>query len=90
MQEIIGLIGSLCFAFSSWPQAYLSYKTNSAQGITWSFLLLWLSGSLFCTIYAIAFAKFVLLPNYIFGGLGTLIVLWVKIKEDFYRSGKND
>ena len=90
MQEIIGLIGSLCFAFSSWPQAYLSYRTKSAQGVTWLFLLLWLSGSFFCTIYAVAFAKFVLLPNYICGGLGTIIVLWVKIKEEFYKSDEND
>ena len=88
MQEIIGLIGSLCFAFSSWPQAYLSYKTQTAKGITWLFLLLWLSGSVFCTIYAIAFAKFVLLPNYIGCGLGTLIVLWVKLKEEYRKDKK--
>ena len=90
MQEFIGLIGSLCFAFSSCPQAYLSYKTKSAQGVTWSFLLLWLSGSFFCSVYAVAFAKFVLLPNYICGGLGTIIVLWVKIKEEFCRNKNND
>ena len=88
MQEIIGLIGSLCFAFSSWPQAYLSYKTNSAKGVKWSFLLLWLSGSFFSSVYALAFAKLVLLPNYICGGLGTIIVLWIKIKEEFFKDNK--
>lgn len=88
MQEIIGLIGSLCFAFSSWPQAYLSYKTNSAKGVKWSFLLLWLSGSFFSSVYALTFAKLVLLPNYICGGLGTIIVLWIKIKEEFFKDNK--
>ena len=33
MQETIGLIGSLCFAFSSWPQAYYSWRTQSAKGV---------------------------------------------------------
>lgn len=81
MQEIIGLIGSLCFAVSSWPQAYYSLKTKSAQGVKWSFVLLWLSGAFFSAIYAIAYAKYMLLPNYICGGLGALIILCVKLKE---------
>ena len=82
MQEFVGLIGSLCFAFSSWPQAYYSLKNQTAYGVKWSFLLLWLSGSVFSTIYAIAIGKYMLLPNYICGGIGTLVVLYVKIKEE--------
>ena len=34
MQEVLGLIGSLCFAFGSWPQAYYSWKTKSAKGLS--------------------------------------------------------
>lgn len=81
MQNFIGLIGSLCFAISSWPQAYLSLKTRTAKGVKWSFIILWLSGSVFSTIYAIAIHKYMLLPNYLCGGLGTIIILYVKIRE---------
>jgi len=81
MQDFIGLIGSLCFAFSSWPQAYYSWKTKSAKGIKWSFILLWLSGSLFSTIYALYYEKYVLLPNYLVSGSGILIVLYIRIRE---------
>ena len=81
MQNFIGLIGSLCFAISSWPQAYLSLKTRTAKGVKWSFIILWLSGSVFSSIYAIAIHKYMLLPNYLCGGLGTIIILYVKIRE---------
>jgi len=85
MQNLIGLIGSLCFAISSWPQAYLSLKTRTAKGVKWSFIILWLSGSVFSTIYAIAIHKYMLLPNYLCGGLGTIIILYVKIRETFTK-----
>lgn len=83
MQEIIGLIGSICFALSSWPQAYLCVKTKSAKGIKWSFILLWLSGSFFSAVYAIAYAKYVLLPNYFCGGAGVIVMFYVKLKEKY-------
>ena len=53
LHEQLGLIGSVCFAFASWPQAFLSWKKQRAKGVTWSFILLWLSGSFFSSIYAI-------------------------------------
>lgn len=81
MQEFIGLIGSICFAVSAWPQAWLSYKTKSAKGVKWSFILLWLSGSVFSTFYALYTEQYVLLPNYVSGGLGITIVLVIKILE---------
>ena len=84
MQEFIGLIGSLCFAFSSWPQAYYSWRKQSAKGVKWSFILLWLSGSIFSTIYATYYHKYVLLINYLCGAIGTLVILYVKI-EEFYK-----
>lgn len=87
MQEFIGLIGSLCFAFSSWPQAYYSLRRQSAKGIKWSFIFLWLSGSFFSTIYALYYEKFMLLPNYLCGAAGTLVILYVRIKE-YIRENK--
>jgi uncharacterized protein with PQ loop repeat len=89
LHELVGLIGSVCFAFGPWPQAFLSWKKQRAKGVTWSFILLWLSGSFFSSIYAIATEKYVLLPNYICGGLGISIVLYVKIKETLRKKGKN-
>ncbi|MBE6444600.1 MAG: hypothetical protein E7019_00880 [Alphaproteobacteria bacterium] len=90
MQEFIGLIGSVCFALSSWPQACLSLRTKTAKGIQWSFLWLWVLGSFFCTIYAVYMGKYVLLPNYIIGGGGALIVLLVKIKEEYLGAEQNN
>ena len=81
MQEFIGLLGSLCFAFSSWPQAYYSWRKQSAKGVKWSFIFLWLSGSFFSSIYALYYQKYMLLPNYICGGLGVSVVLYIRIKE---------
>ena len=81
MKEFIGLIGSICFAISAWPQAWLSFKTKSARGVKWSFILLWLSGSVFSTLYALYTEQYVLLPNYVSGGLGITIVLVIKMME---------
>lgn len=90
LQSFIGFIGSLCFAFSSWPQAYLSYKTKTAKGVKWSFLLLWLCGSFFSTIYAVAVGKYVLLLNYICSGTGAFVILLIKIKEKKQGIKKHD
>ena len=81
MQNLFGVIGSLFFAFGAWPQAFLSWKTKSAKGVNWSFILLWLSGSFFSSIYAIGTGKYVLLPNYILGGFGMAIVCFVKFQD---------
>ena len=90
MQEFIGLIGSLCFAFSSWPQAWYSWHRQTAKGVKWSFIFLWLSGSFFSTIYAIYYQKYALLPNYLCGGAGTLVILYVRIVEFRKRHDKVD
>ena len=81
MQDFFGLIGSLCFALGSWPQAFLSWRTKTAKGVNWSFILLWLSGSFFSSIYAVGTEKYVLLLNYISGGLGMAVVFFIKVKE---------
>ena len=88
MQDFFGLIGSLCFALGSWPQAFLSWRTKTAKGVNWSFILLWLSGSFFSSIYAVGTGKYVLLPNYILGGFGMAIVCFVKFQETFKNRKK--
>ncbi|MBP5161341.1 MAG: PQ-loop repeat-containing protein [Alphaproteobacteria bacterium] len=81
MQELFGLIGSLCFAFSSWPQAYYSWRHKSAKGIRWSFIFLWLSGAFFSAIYAAYYHKYMLLPNFFCGAAGTLVILYIRVRE---------
>ncbi len=81
MHEIIGLIGSFSFAVCSWPLAYDCYKHNSAAGIKWSFIIIWFIAALFSSIYAIAIRKYILLPNYISGGLGICLIFYIKAKE---------
>ncbi len=79
--DFLGLMGSLAFAVCSWPQAYQALKTKSAKEIKWSFILCWLFASIFSAIYAIGIQKYMLLPNYVAGGLGILVVGIVKLFE---------
>ncbi len=81
MYEVIGLLGSLLFAVCSWPLAYDSFKRRTAAGIQWSFVIIWFLAAVFSAVYAIGVQKYVLLPNYISGGLGILGVLYVKVRE---------
>lgn len=81
MYEVIGLLGSLLFAVCSWPLAYDSFKRRTAVGIKWSFVVIWFLAALFSAVYAVGVQKYVLLPNYLSGGLGIAVVLYIKIRE---------
>lgn len=81
INELIGLVGSLFFAFCSWPLACWCLKRHSAKGVDWSMIILHLTGATFSTIYAIGAAHYVLLFNYLSGGAGMFIVLLIKIRE---------
>ena len=81
MHEMIGLLGSLLFAVCSWPLAYDSFKRRTAAGIQWSFVVIWFLAALFSAVYAVGVQKYVLLPNYLSGGLGIAVVLYIKIRE---------
>lgn len=44
MADIIGWIGSICFALCGVPQAWKCYKEGHALGLSGWFLILWLTG----------------------------------------------
>ena len=64
-----------------------STTAKSAKGIKWSFIFLWLMGAFFSSIYAIYYKKYMLLPNYLIGGLGTLVILYIRVKEHISKGG---
>ena len=81
MVSLIGIIGSICFAICGIPQAYLSYKTKKADGISWAFLILWLTGIVFSGIFAVSIQAWPLIINYVFSGACALVISYYKWKE---------
>lgn len=86
MVEIIGWIGAICFGISAIPQAYFTWKTKDASGLSWSFLLLWIIGVL-CTWIYIGYGDYVgneihwpLHINYLISGSSCMYLLYVKMK----------
>jgi uncharacterized protein with PQ loop repeat len=71
--ELLGYIGSICFAICGLPQAIQSYKDKHSDGVNTAFLMLWLIGEI-CTL-AYAFTKDV--PPLIINYLGNLIFISV-------------
>jgi len=49
--NIIGWIGSACFAICGAPQAWLSYTQGHSKGVDKTFLWLWLVGELCMIVY---------------------------------------
>lgn len=74
MLDIIGWIGSACFAICAIPQALKSYRDGHSDGISWAFLSLWLTGELCMIIYILPTGDGPLLVNY-FGNLACLLVI---------------
>lgn len=49
--EIIGYLGALFLSFCGLPQVVKCFKTRSASGLSWGFLLLWYFGEILTAIY---------------------------------------
>lgn len=79
--EIIGWIGSVFLALCALPQAFHSYKTKSAEGVTWGLLALWFLGEIFTLIYVIPKAHIPLLFNYICNIVLLSIIIYYKIQD---------
>jgi uncharacterized protein with PQ loop repeat len=77
--EPIGWIGSFCFAICGVPQAFKSYKDGHSDGISWSFLLLWLFGEIFTLIYVMPKGHLPLIFNYLGNMFLVAIILYYKI-----------
>lgn len=79
--ELIGIIGSVAFATCAIPQVVECYRKQSAQGLSWMFLILWAIGELFTIIYIWPQQDWILLSNYFFNSLCLLIMIYFKIKD---------
>ena len=81
MIEIIGLLGSLLFAVSSWPQAYKAVFLHTTEGVSVLFMLLLMLGGVCSASYAVLTKQYILLPNYISGASGITVVFICRILE---------
>lgn len=81
MFEFIGLVGSICFAVSSYPQVWYTIQTKDTKSISLSFLIIFLIGAFSFSAYAILTKQYILLPNYLFCALGFTIISFYKIKN---------
>lgn len=78
--EWLGWLGSMLFAFCGLPQAIHAFRHKHADGMTWSFLMMWLWGEVFTLIYISSKQDVVpLLANYILNVLFLLVILWYKV-----------
>ena len=77
--DFMGWAGSILFAICGLPQAIHSYRNKHSDGLTWSFILMWLFGEIFTFIYV--YPKNDVLPlltNYAFNFLFLSVILWYK------------
>jgi uncharacterized protein with PQ loop repeat len=79
MLEVVGWIGSFCLSICGAPQAYSSLKNKHSEGISLSFILLWLVGEIFTLIYIIPKKDIPLIVNYSLNLLFIFLVLWYKL-----------
>ena len=73
--ELIGWLGSICFALCALPQAVMSYRQGHSDGMSWGLLLLWMVGEILTLIYVAPKAHWPLIFNY----AGNLVLLQVII-----------
>lgn len=81
MLEVLGWIGSVMFAVCGVPQAWQCYKTKSAQGLSWSFLSMWVIAELCTLAYILPTAQWPLIFNYTGNLLCLGVILFYKKKE---------
>jgi uncharacterized protein with PQ loop repeat len=62
--EICGWIGAISLAICGAPQAYRSLKTQSSDGISNAFLILWGIGELLTLVYILPKWDWPLIANY--------------------------
>jgi MtN3 and saliva related transmembrane protein len=78
--EIFGWLAALCFSISGLPQAIKSYRDKHSDGISWAFLILWLLGEIFATLYVLPRMDVPLLVNYFVNGIFIAIIIYYKTK----------
>ena len=79
MIELLGYIGSICFAICALPQAYQSYKDKHSDGVNTYFLVLWLVGEIFSLIYGLTKDVPPIIMNYIGNLILISVILYFKL-----------
>lgn len=64
---------------NSWPQAWLSYRTKTAEGTSLALWILLFIGGTGSLVYAIGTKQYSMIPNFIGGMFGGGIVMYYKI-----------
>jgi uncharacterized protein with PQ loop repeat len=80
MIELIGTIGAIMLALCGLPQAIASIKQGHSDGISTSFIALWLVGEILLIIYVGATnPDFILMANYAFNIVPVGIIAFYKL-----------
>lgn len=77
--ELVGWIGAFFFAICAIPQAWKSLKDKHSDGLSLMFLVYWLLGEIFMTIYVWPTGDLPLLSNYFINLLLTSIIFYYKV-----------
>lgn len=80
MIDVIAWVGAVAFSICAIPQAWECYRHKHAQGLAWSFLILWLVGEVCFLIYSIYLVDFPLMVNYVANGLALGIIMYYKAR----------
>ncbi len=90
--DVIGWLGSFCFAICASPQAIKSIKQGHSNGVVTEFLLMWMAGSIFTMIYMWPKQDWPILTSLFFNLLFiTAIVyykIWPRSANEEVKSGK--
>ena len=91
--EISGWIGATLFATCAAPQAYKTWKTKSADDLSWIFILMWFFGEIFTSFYIVygdmksGDRHYPLYMNYV---LNTAIVVYLIYAKAKYSKKKDE
>jgi len=83
MIEYAGWLGSMCLAVCGIPQAVTCYKQGHSDGISPTFLWLWVAGEVFASCYILATHNWPLIINY---AVNTVVVGIILKYKYFPRS----
>lgn len=77
--ELIGWIGSICFAVSAAPQALKSVQDGHSEGIAVGMLILWFIGEICSLVYVWPKKHVPLIANYTLNFIFLVVIIWFKI-----------
>lgn len=84
MFELVGWLGAALFSLCAVPQAIKCWRDGNADGLSWTFLLMWFFGEVLTTIYVWPTQQYPLLANYFFNGMCLLVILYYKVRNAIF------